>query len=241
MILKHDMNERERYFFDNIIIKEEDVVRAKRAIYSKGIEKHISILDMLKVWGMGEKVPYEYIASFYRYDKRLRKVLFVYISYLEEYYRSIILDNFKFKVNELKPVYSLKKELSKSHDLDKALEKIEFSKLIKQIGIIHESVHEHFVFPSNSHLQINILALIELRNSVMHNRLLLLYRGFKECYIENANIKSATLKDNILNLISFLPPEVRDKCKKEINSCLEEKNNDGKTEWKVPPMTIIIV
>ena len=41
MILKHDMNERERYFFDNIIIKEEDVVRAKRAIYSKGIEKHI--------------------------------------------------------------------------------------------------------------------------------------------------------------------------------------------------------
>lgn len=241
MILKHDMNERERYFFDNIIIKEEDVVRAKRAIYSKGIEKHINILDMLKVWGMGEKVPYEYIASFYRYDKRLRKALFVYISYLEEYYRSIILDNFKFRVDELKPFYSLKKEFNKSHDLDKALEKMEFSHLIRQVRCIRKSIIGHFVFPNDIHLSKNISALIELRNSVMHNRLLLLYRGFKECYIENASIKSATLKDNILNLISFLPPEVRDKCKKEINSCLEEKNNDGKTEWKVPPMTIIIV
>ena len=90
------MNNREKYFFDSIIIKEEDIDRAKQAIYSKGIEKHIVILEMLKAWINEDKVPYEYIASFYRYDKRLRKVLFVYISYLEEYYRSIILDQFRF-------------------------------------------------------------------------------------------------------------------------------------------------
>lgn len=48
MILKHDMNDREKYFFENTIIKEEDIPRAKQAIYSKGIEKHIIILDMLK-------------------------------------------------------------------------------------------------------------------------------------------------------------------------------------------------
>ena len=58
MILKHDMSkEREQYFFDNIKIKDEDIPRAKQAIYSKGIEKHIIILEMLKPWVGEEKVP----------------------------------------------------------------------------------------------------------------------------------------------------------------------------------------
>ncbi len=235
------MSDREKYFFDNVIIKEEDIPRAKQAIYSKGIEKHIIILDMLKAWGMGEKIPYEYIASFYRYDKRIRKVLFVFISYLEEYYRSIILDKYRFNWKTLKLDYQLKYHLNKTNDMDKALEKIEFSALINQIYEIRNEITDRTFFSDIPHVRKNLDALVELRNSVMHNRFLLLYRGLKECYIGEASFKSASLKDNIINLINFLPDNVRDKCKKEINDCLKERNNDNKTSWCIPPMIKVTI
>ena len=239
MNLKRDMNDREKYFFENIVIKKEDIHRAKQAIYSKGIEKHIIILDMLKAWGMGEKIPYEYIASFYRYDKRLRKVLFVYISYLEEYYRSLILDKYRFDWSELKLDSQLKQVLSTYHDLDKALERVEFSHLINQVYKIRTEINDMLVFPNHTHLRKNIAALVELRNSVMHNRLLLLYRGFEECYVSNDNLKSTTLKDNIKNLINFLPENTKEKCKSEINNCLIERDNENKTEWILPDSILI--
>lgn len=233
------MDDRDKYFFENIIIKEEDIPRAKQAIYSKGIEKHIIILDMLKAWGTGEKIPYEYIASFYRYDKRLRKVLFVYISYLEEYYRSLILDKYRFDWSDLKLDSQLKQTLKGCKDLDKALERIEFSHLVNQVYKIRTEINDRFVFPNHTHLRKNIAALVELRNSVMHNRFLLLYRGFEECYAVDEDLKSASLKDNIMNLINFLPEDVREKCKSDINDCSKERNNSGKTKWVIPRVTII--
>ena len=240
MILKHSMNEeREQYFFDNVKIKEEDIPRAKQAIYSKGIEKHIIILEMLKPWVEEEKVPYEYIASFYRYDKRLRKVLFVFISYLEEYYRSIILDKYRFDWSGLYRNRYLASLLHKYKDMDKALEKLDFSHLINQIYKTRDAFDNIFVFPDNAHLKKNKDALIELRNCVMHNRFLLLYRGYKECYVDGTGLKSATLKDNIKNLINFLPENVREKCKSDINDCAKEKNNICRTGWIIPQVALI--
>ena len=231
--------ERIKYFFDNLIIKDEDIVRARQAIYSKGIEKHIMILEMLRPWVGGEKVPYEYIASFYRYDKRLRKVLFMFISYLEEYYRSLLLDKFRFDWSMLDSDQHFKYLLDKYNDMDKSLERIEFSDLLNLLYKNRNSFNDRFVFPDCAHLKKNKDALIELRNSVMHNRLLLLYRGYRECYVSDTDLKSSTLKDNIVNLVIFLPEQVREKCKKEINDCLSERNNVGKTEWCVPPIAKI--
>ena len=242
MILKRSMSkEREQYFFDNIKIKDEDIPRAKQAIYSKGIEKHIIILEMLRPWVEEEKVPYEYIASFYRYDKRLRKVLFVFVSYLEEYYRSIILDKYRFDWSGLKLDPQLKHNLKIYGNMDRAVEMIDFSHLINQVYKIRSSVYDKYVFPASKHLRKNIIALIELRNSVMHNRLLLLYRGFEECYVNDVSLKSAALKDNIINLINFLPDSTREKCKTEINNCLVERDNENKTNWLVPLFTSIVL
>lgn len=242
MILKRSMKEeREQYFFDNIKIKDEDIPRAKQAIYSKGVEKHIIILEMLKPWVEEEKVPYEYIASFYRYDKRLRKVLFVFISYLEEYYRSIILDKYRFDWSVLDANRHLSGLLHKYKDMDKALEKLDFSHLVNQIYKTRDAFDGAFVFPNNAHLKKNKDALIELRNCVMHNRFLLLYKGYKECYINDTALKSTTLKDNVQNLISFLPENAREKCKTEINNCLVERDNENKTNWLVPLFTSIVL
>ena len=221
MILKRNMSkEREQYFFDSIIIKDEDIPRAKQAIYSKRIEKHIIILEMLRPWVEEEKVPYEYIASFYRYDKRIRKVLFVYISYLEEYYRSIILDKYRFNWDSLVANSYLSDLLNKHNDMDRALERLDFSHLVNQIYKTRDVFDNIFIFPDGAHLKKNKDALIELRNCVMHNRFLLLYRGYKECYATGVSLKSVTLKDNIINLINFLPNIIREKCKTDINNCL---------------------
>lgn len=242
MILERSMSkEREQYFFDSIKIKDEDIPRAKQAIYSKGIEKHIIILEMLKPWVEEDRVPYEYIASFYRYDKRLRKVLFVFISFLEEYYRSIILDKYRFDWSSLAASSCLSYLLKKYKDMDKALEKLDFSHLVNQLYKIRGVFQDKHLFSKNSRFKKNKDALIELRNCVMHNRFLLLYRGYKECYVSEIDVKSTTLKDNIQNLINFLPESIKEKCQTEINNCLIERDNENKTKWLVPWFTSIVI
>ena len=47
----------------------------------------------------------------------------------------------------------------------------------------------------------NCKALAGLRNAVMHNKFLLLYRGYDICYVEGVDgNKSASFKANLLNL-----------------------------------------
>ena len=83
-------------------------------------------------------------------------------------------------------------------------------------------------------------ALVVLRNAVMHNKFLLLYKGFEVCYC-NSN-KSSTLTANIYNLISFLPKEVGLKCAKEINDCALDRNEIADTKWDiVDPLKVEIV
>lgn len=240
MNLKSNMNDREKYFFDNVEIKQEDIERANHAIFSKGIEKHIIILDRLKAWTENDKVEYELIASLYRYDKRLRETLYKYISYLEEYYRSLLLDNYRFNWSGIVLKEELKKELNKTSDFNYALEEVSFSTLINQVVLLKEKFGKKFVLPNMFHVTKNKDALIELRNCVMHNKMLVLYRGYKVCYLsDDNNSKGATLKDNIVNLMHFLPEELKENFKKEINACSLERNNGSKTNWKLVPFVII--
>lgn len=242
MSLSKSLEERINYFFNSVDITPEDKERANKAIFSKGIEKHIIILEKLKAWSQSDKVDYRFIASTYRYDKRIRNVLFKFISYLEEYYRSIILDHYRFDWSNIRLVGQLKHKLGKHKDMNAALEDILFSALIGQVRLIKGNIGGRFIFPEDKYLKENIAALVELRNSVMHNKLLVSYHGFKVCYLNNDEFsKSATLKSNIINLINYLPEEIRDACREEINKCAEERNNSDKTEWRLPPFVVINV
>lgn len=236
------LEERISYFFNSVEIVEEDEERAKKAIFSKGIEKHIIILEKLKAWSQSDKVDYRLVASTYRYDKRIRNVLFKFISYLEEYYRSIILDHYRFDWSSIRLAWQLKNKLKEHEDMNAALEDILFSDLLKQVRLIKDSIDGCFIFPKDEYLKENIAALVELRNSVMHNKLLVSYHGFKECYLDNDELsKSATLKSNIINLINYLPEEIRETCREEVNDCTKERNNENKTEWKLPQFIVINV
>ena len=231
---------REEEFFHNLEISEEDKLRAAKALQSKGIEKHILIKEYLLSWCNSASIKYSEVATTYRYDKRIRNVLYKYIGYLEEYYRAIILDNF---YNDLEQNFWIE-EFCKSikaneNDLNLALESVEFGILIKQIRALPLEFKQKYnlIF---DHERKNFYALNNLRNAVMHNKFLILYRGYEICYVKGVNQnKSASLKANILNLINLLPTEVGANCKEDINLCKQERNNQNKTSWDLPKQVIV--
>ena len=218
------MTKREEVFYKNLIIGDEDKIRAEKSLKSKGVEKHILIKERLLNWSTSESIEYEKVASTYRYDKRIRYTLFKYISYLEELYRAVILDNYVVDVRQKFWIKDLREQLkSYSNNLNDALEHIDFSALLIQCQRLPKEVKALCGFPKIKHLNDDSIALKELRNAVMHNKFLLLYRGYDICYVDGVDDgKSASLKANILNLIQFLPPEVGEQCAKDINVCNED-------------------
>ena len=129
------MDSRREEFYKNLIIDEEDKERAEKYLISKGVEKHIILKEKLFNWIEGDKIEYSLIASTYRYDKRLRNILFKYISYLEEFYRSVILDEYRYRVKKIQWIRDIKERLEEFNgDLNDALEHIDFSSLL-----IHKS------------------------------------------------------------------------------------------------------
>ena len=234
------MGSRKELFYKNLIIDEEDKTRAERFLASKGVEKHIILKEKLFNWIEGDKIEYSMIASTYRYDKRLRLILFKYISYLEEFYRAVILDEYRDNTKRTKWVKEIREKLCEfGGDLNDALEHIDFSSLLLQICRLPPEIRKKCIF-FNKRLTDNSIAIKTLRNAVMHNKFLLLYRGFETCYVEGVDDgKSANLKANILNLIRFLPNEVAEKCRQEINEAKEEKKPHNGTKWNLPPFVAI--
>ncbi len=227
-------------FYDSILISDEEKESAEKFIYSKGLMKHVFIRDRISVWDNNDIVDYSKIASTYRYDKRIRFVLFKYISYLEEFYRSLILDEYIVNTNQTFWIKEIKEELVQyNNDLNKVLEAIDFKSLLQQIKKLPNNLKK-FLFLPKEHLNINLNALRVFRNTVMHNKFLVLYRGFEVCYVNGVdNGKSASLKANILNLINFLPNGPKEKCIVDINECILNKNDQDDVKWNLPKEIII--
>lgn len=235
------MTKREEVFYQNLIISDEDKIRAEKSLKSKGVEKHILIKERLLNWSTSNSIEYEKVASTYRYDKRIRYTLFKYISYLEEFYRAVILDSYMLDVKQKFWIKDLREQLKAyGNNLNDALEHIDFSALLIQCQRLPKEIRSLCGFPNGKHLKENSIALKELRNAVMHNKFLLLYRGYDVCYVDGVDDnKSASLKANILNLIQFLPNEVDKQCAVDINACKENKNKEGDTNWNLPSQIVI--
>lgn len=238
-----NMTKREELFYQNLIIDDVDKIRAVNALKSKGVERHILIKKKLLVWREDDKIEYPKIASTYRYDKRIRYTLFKYISYLEEFYRAVILDNYNQRVKQKFWCEELQNKLVEfENNLNDALEHIDFRVLLIQGQRLPKQKQDLCGFPNGKYLKDNSIALKELRNAVMHNKFLLLYRGYEECYVKGVDAcKSASLKANILNLIQFLPIEVGKQCAQDINACKENRNKEGDTKWDLPPQIVITI
>lgn len=229
-------------FFENVDITDEDKERADCYFKSKGVEKHIILKDHLLSWKENNEIEYSEIASVYRYDKRIRNVLYKFIAYLEEYYRAIILDKYYNSIDERIFISNLKDKLQEhSNNLNFALENLMFRDLLKQTYKLEDEINEN-ILVKHKKINQNINALITLRNAVMHNKFLIMFRGYNFCYISlNAlNEKDASLKSNIINLGIFLPDDkVRNALFDEINKCAEDKKETNTTKWNLPNNIII--
>ncbi len=225
-------------FFDNLDISPNDRLKAENHIKAKGLFFHLQIKQKLFAWTEENSVKYSQIASYYRYDKRIRLVLYKYIAYLEEYYRASILDAYYDNTDQDFWIPEIREELRKNIKLDSILQSLGFKELIKQMKKMPDDIKQKCSFSKRKRLIDNAYSLKELRNSVMHNRFLLMYRGFAMCYLDNGK-KGASLRDNIINLISFLPEDVGKKCKDDICKCAENRNTEQDTQWDLPEQAIV--
>ncbi len=136
---------RKSEFFKDLKIEDEDKPRAEKALWAKGIEKHILIKEYLQAWS-SKSLRYSQVATTYRYDKRIRNVLYKYISYLEEFYRAKILDNYFNKESDISWFTPINKFLNKGLSLNESLEALEFKTLIDIIKSISKNFNEECVF-----------------------------------------------------------------------------------------------
>lgn len=225
-------------FFNGLEIEETDKDKAEAYIKSKGLFAHMQIKNKLLAWS-NKAIKYSQIASYYRYDKRIRIILYKYIAYLEEYYRAILLDKFSDSTEQNFWIKIIADKINSGIRLDIILENLGFRSLLNQIKLLPDNLKE-YSFNSNKPIRKNIDALIELRNAVMHNKFLLMYRGFSMCYFAKGR-KGSTLRDNILNLVNFLPEDVGVNCIKDINACKENRNTEKDTEWDLPEQALVVI
>jgi hypothetical protein len=229
-------------FIEIIDIKLEEIDKAKHYLNLKGVNLHHSIYSYLSSY-TASKIKYCEIATTYRYDKRIRKVLYKYIGLIEEKIRAFIDNKYSDEMDQLKITTKIAKTLKSEIELYKALDKTLFSDLMAQVmDLSEEDIHS--IFPDTLFESKNLKALAELRNAVSHNRFLLNYLDFKECNIEGRI--SGSLHANLTNLANHLEKSIKRSFINEINSCsvLEENNGSSslfQTEWNLPNFVKIVL
>jgi len=237
---------RKQEFLDSVqFTDEKDYARADRALCAKGVEQHIILRDYLLTLSRNKNKPLRYteVASVYRYDKRIRNCLAKYLSFLEEYYRGIILDNYRFDTNKSFWSDRFKKILTDNepYELNDILTGLGFGDLLIQIRglsryLKSDEIRGEFI-KVNKDTRENLFALNGLRNAVMHNKFLLMFKGYEDTYADG--VSDASLRANISNLLNHLPAAVREDCIRKLNECSQERDNDDKTKWDLPKTVIL--
>lgn len=222
-------------FLDIVDCAAEDEESARHYLDVRGVEEHLIVAQYLQNQKAG-KVTYREVATALRYDKRIRRILYKYIGYLEERIRAYIANRYSDNTDCLNLTDMIGKKLIKK-SLYEALSEISFGQLILQSKNLSAKEKEE-LFSSNSVNDKNLDAIIELRNEVAHNRFLL-HRTFRPC--KNTGYEEHTLRANIINFYNHLPKEIREGFARELNASSEFSENKWQyqTEWCMIEQIII--
>lgn len=87
-------------FLDIVDCATEDIESARHYMDVRGVEEHLIVAEYLQNYKAG-KVSYREVATALRYDKRIRRILYKYIGYLEERIRAYISNRYSYKTNSL--------------------------------------------------------------------------------------------------------------------------------------------
>lgn len=229
-------------FWARVIISDEEKKKSTHFLRYRGVDEHEHVrqyIESLK----GEKVSYSEIATAFRYDKRIRRVLYKYIGLLEECVRAYISNKYSDKTDALNKTKVINRYLQTQPDLSYALSELTFCELIVQIKKLEkQDLTELFPFyqASIDSLSTDLDAIVTLRNEVSHNRFLLDFKRLRKCSIGNG---SYSLWANTINLRNFLPDPFKKQFTKEINECAEDKGTsfDNQTTWTLVKGFVITI
>lgn len=222
-------------FLDTVDCAPEDMKNACYYMDVRGVEEHLIVARYLQKYKT-EKITYQEVATALRYDKRIRRILYKYIGYLEERIRAYIANKYSDKTDLLSLTNMIRKKVVKK-SLYEALSETSFGQLIFQSKKLPAEEKEE-LYSVDSVNDRNLDAIIELRNEVSHNRFLL-HRKFRPC--KNTGYQERSLCANIINLYNHLPEDIRVSFAKEINACAEFRENKWQyqTEWDLIEQIII--
>lgn len=187
---------------------------AYKYIHLKGMPQYQRIINYVKNKFNIEIPHYSNIANIYRYDKRLRYNLYIYIGFIEEYFRAYIGNTYEDNELDLATTASFLAKKKTYSSVSLTLEKLMFGELAEMV-LKNKQIFNSFYDIEN--LRMNLNALRDLRNKIAHQNFLL-EEKYKDCNV--AGKVDNTLKNNILNLYQFLPKDYQNGFTKDINSCI---------------------
>lgn len=215
-------------FFAIVEIEDADKAKAKHYLDIRGISEHIFVAEYLQSL-KADKVAYAEVATAFRYDKRIRRIIYKYIGFLEEYIRAYIINKYEDAYSDISLTNTVLKKINKSPSFYEAIIGLTFGELISQVLILSNDDIDN-LFHCDYSPQ-NLRALVGLRNEVNHNRFLLHNKSLRECQV--GAIHQCSLYANILNLINHLPTEFAKSFVKEINNAIKSTESlvESQTDW----------
>lgn len=206
--------------------KPEEVEDAKKYIALKGMVQYQRIINYCK--NLSNELPtYTVVSNLYRYDKRLRDNLYIYMATVEEFMRACIGNKFEGNdINLVKTEEFIKKQ-SKYKSISLTLEQLTLGELIHLVlknKILFQNVY------NLETLKMNLNAFRVLRNKISHHNFLFA-ETYEKCMINNTVDK--TIKYNIDNVKLLLPNEYREGFSKSINKCVINLQIDDSIQVKI--------
>ncbi|MBI9008660.1 MAG: Abi family protein [Tenericutes bacterium] len=197
--------------------------RCRQYLDLKGVSYHTVLVNYIELNENG-KLEYKKVQNLYIYDKRIRKILYKFLSALEEGIRGYISNKYCSDINSIKKISnSISKSIVEGSSLSKELENLDFSQLLNISKKLKKSELIE-LFGSSDHLKENLYAVKELRNTVSHHRMLFVYEDFQQCFFNDGTFGD-TLMDNIRNLKELLNTFYEEFFIEEINnSCIDKDN-----------------
>ena len=229
-------------FWDKIVISEEEKEASKYFLEYRGIAEHENVRVFLQ--SLKETtVSYSEIATAFRYDKRIRRVIFKYIGFLEEYLRAYISNTYGENIGKFQHTRKLNAAFNKFGNLFLALSDLTFGQLINQIKLLSEE-EKYRIFSYLGKVNLfnnsNLDALVVLRNEVYHNRFLLDNKRLSVCKLGDNN---NSLWINLVNLSNHLPDKLQLNFSRDINNSkfCDKMQEKYQTKWDLPDNLIISI
>lgn len=235
----------EQSFYDIVDIKEEEKESARVFLNNRGITEHIRMCEFLFAF-LNRKPTYSEVATAFRYDKRIRRIIYKYLGLLEEMLRAYLTNRYEtigdipnYRNGLIKKQESLKYKPLNTNAYEFVNELL-FSNLINIVKNLNNDEKE-LIFGSKV-LNKNLKAVVVLRNAISHNRTLLNYRCYEEVSLDK-KVTSSSLYANVENLCSLLPFEVRNRLRDEISGASFYKSNSLQIQsyWILLDFYLIVI